>query len=204
MTPAPDYGIPDAPEIGGLEGRRVLGSGRPFSSVPDPGHTLTQMGYGPFKDNNDPIVESRRRLTEGGGSSETLCQFGQVFDDGGTYKLRGGTVYAGPAIHSIAHYAVPTVDGTYKLWLAVTAEANEADGVLLPGIASSSAAVIDDGVSYPSNFVPTVADPDGDAIVALGELVVSGTGTVFDFTAARSSCGAVVLGYCPGNPFLEV
>ena len=121
----------------------------------------------------------------------------------GVFKtgIRGGVVYAGPNVYSIDPFEINlSIARDDLVWLRVAIEANAADGVLLPGIESSTTPTWNTGSSYPPQNVPTADDPSGTAIIALGRLVVDtsgGTPGTASFTP--ESCGPATVNHCPGT-----
>lgn len=133
---------------------------------------------------NEPLIAT---VTADGG-------FCSTYHNAGTTYLRGGVVSAGPANHTISDFTLTS--GNYYVWLTVSIVANNEDGVLLPGIESSSSASISTGASYPSSVIPTASTPNGTVIVPLGQ-VTNGSGSV-DF-APHGKCSPVIISHCPGQ-----
>ncbi len=144
----------------------------------------------------------RVRKTSASGSSSDDCPFGEIlsFKDGDTIKtgIRGGVVYAGDKVWNVDHKALTlTATGTFKVWLEVGVTANVEDGVLLPGIKTSTAPewkqVSGDG-QYPNQTIPTAPSGTGKAIIAAGILTIKDESATF----AKAGCGSISINHCPG------
>ena len=170
----------------------------PFALSGIPGRMTRTMGYGPSRDNNEPIVDIRPRV-EASGEEEDACPFGQVFLDDTQWKIRGGPLVAGEDVYAIddEDFSVGSdIDTLY--WIEVSFEANAdiAAERLFGGILSSSTPAWNSGASYPDQTVPTGADPTGEAIIPIGRLIV--TDGVPSFSPARG-CGTITVSHCPGS-----
>lgn len=144
-----------------------------------------------------------RRSAAGGGVAGTPCPFGEIitFKDGETNKtgIRGGVVYAGDKVWNVAHKALNLeASGTFKVYLEVGVTANVEDGVLLPGLKTSTAPewkqVGGDG-NYPDQDIPEAPSGTGKAIIAAGLLTIEDETATFE----RAGCGAITITHCPGT-----
>ena len=145
----------------------------------------------------------RVRKTVASGSSSDECPFGEIltYKDGDTTKsgIRGGVVYAGEKVWNVDPKALTlTVTGTFKIFLEVGVTANVEDGVLLPGIKTSTAPewkqVAGDG-NYPNQTIPTAPTGIGKAIIAAGILTIEDGSATF----AKAGCGSIRIDHCPGT-----
>jgi hypothetical protein len=145
----------------------------------------------------------RVRKTAASGSSSDDCPFGEIltYKDGDTTKtgIRGGVVYAGEKVWNVDPKALTlTVTGTFKIFLEVGVTANVEDGVLLPGIKTSTAPewkqVAGDG-NYPNQTIPTAPTGNGKAIIAAGILTIEDGSATF----AKAGCGTIRIDHCPGT-----
>lgn len=135
---------------------------------------------------------------EGGGTA-TICPFGTWRKASGTAgEIIGGPLYAGSDVHDVEAYNIDLGDRTKVVWISVEFTPREADGVLLSGIATSSAPTWNEEDSYPAQTIPTIesgyATP-GTAIVAIGTITV--TGDIIKFEPA--GCGSITVHHCPGS-----
>lgn len=139
-------------------------------------------------------LDGSEESTESGGS----CQFGSAYQEGEQWYLRGGALTCGPDNYDVPDqtFTAPAEGASFLAWVEVDFEANEEDGVLLPGILSSSAPQWDNGSAYPDNTVPTSADPTGKCIIPVGR--VSTTSGVTSL-ASTGICNPVVIAHCPGS-----
>lgn len=116
-----------------------------------------------------------------------------TYKDGSTTKLRGGVVTGGETNHTVADITLTpaTSPENHRHWLAITFEANEADDVLLPGVASITTITNASGAAVPDNELPTMAEPTGLYHIVLGRY----TGSSF----IPLGCGNILLTHCPGS-----
>lgn len=139
-----------------------------------------------------------RRPGSAGGSA---CPFGRlkktVSGETVTISLVGGAVTAGATVHTVDDYDLDLGNpGTFVLWIETAFVGNMADGLVLPGIASSASCTIEIGASYPSQSIPNVAgSAAGTSIVPLGALVIASGRATF----SPSGCGDVIISHCPGS-----
>lgn len=133
---------------------------------------------------------------------EKICPFGEII----TYKvssvnktgIRGGIAYVGDQNFSIPNYDVDLTTPIDKVaWLSISLTANRDDynTLLLPGIKTGTLPSITLGPSYPANTSPVVSTGSGILNVPLGRLVVSSG--LAEFTP--TSCGNVTAGQCAGT-----
>ena len=133
------------------------------------------------------------------GGEVTACGFKTASKSGTTWTLRGGSITAGPDTHSVPDFTItfnPQVDESDLLWIEVSLVAVVEDGVLLPGIESSSGAQIMRGASYPSATLPTAASPAGTAIIPLGQWSLA-SGSIN--WRADGPCSPVLVSHCLGQ-----
>lgn len=159
------------------------------------------IGVRVSRDITGTIISSKQTRSIGVGSSS--CPFGEIV----TYKvgntmttgIRGGSLYAGSNVWNVANKDLNLeASGTYKVWLSISVEANFEDGVLTPGINTSSAPEWNQGAAsgaYPSQTIPTTDEVTGTAIVALGILTIADGAASFE----PESCGPIMINHCPGT-----
>ena len=145
------------------------------------------------------------RVRQMGGGSATIPgePFAEIitWKDGETKKtgIRGGVVYAGDKVWNVDHKALNLeASGTFKAYLEVSVTANVEDGVLLPGIKTSTAPewkqVSGDG-QYPNQTIPTAPAGTGKAIIAIGILTIEdGSATLMP-----AGGGSISIDHCPGT-----
>ena len=146
----------------------------------------------------------RVRTTAGGGSAAAP---GEPFAEIVTWKeaeikktgIRGGTVYAGDKVWNVENKALDLeAAGSFRVWVEVGVTANVEDGVLLPGLQTSTAPEwkqeSGDG-NYPDQDIPEAPSGSGKAIIAIGVLTIA-NGTA---TLAPASGGSISINHCPGN-----
>ena len=147
---------------------------------------------------------SFRVRTVGGGSAAAP---GEPFAEIVTWKeaeikktgIRGGAVYAGDKVWNVENKPLDlAATGSFRVWLEVGVTANAEDGVLLPGLQTSTAPEwkqeSGDG-NYPDQGIPEAPSGSGTAIIAVGVLsIANGTATL-----VPSSGGSISINHCPGN-----
>lgn len=131
------------------------------------------------------------------------CAFGEIiqFKENDTEKtgIRGGVIYAGDKVWNVAHRALNLeASGTFKVWVEVAVKGNVEDGVLLPGLETSSAPewkqASDEG-NYPDQEMPELPSGNGKAIIAIGILTIEEGRASLE----RVGCGAIQITHCPGT-----
>ncbi|MEY4245953.1 MAG: hypothetical protein RLZZ245_3538 [Verrucomicrobiota bacterium] len=143
----------------------------------------------------------RRSSALESGNQTVTCPFGEIitFKEGETLKtgIRGGVVYAGDKVWDIEAKTISlSATGSYKVWLEIGVTAHAEDGVLLPGLKTSSEPVWkQSSAQYPSQTLPTAPAGTGIAIVALGTLNIEDGKASF----SRAACGSVRIDHCPGT-----
>lgn len=131
-----------------------------------------------------------------GGTAPASCYWGNVIEYSGDHFLSSGILQAGPDIYNVAPFTIPTgTDGTLYVWLSCDIVVNTEDGILLPGIASSSAPTWHSGAVYPSQTIPTAPDGEGTAIIPIAEVIIAGGVP----TADPAACSHLALTHCPGT-----
>jgi hypothetical protein len=131
------------------------------------------------------------------------CPFGQLFKyrEGSVEKtaIQGGSLYAGDKVWNVDKKDINlSSSGTYHVWLQIGVIANSSDGVLLPGLDTSTTPVWQQASgtgSYPSQTIPTGSSPSGTAIVALGILTIENNRASF----VAEACGPIQISHCPGS-----
>lgn len=129
---------------------------------------------------------------------QSLCPFGVISAGPGANQasISGGSVTAGPDLHDVQPHAISTAtDGNSLVWLSVSVVANVQDGLVMPGLNSSSAPTWGEGASYPPQTIPTALSPSGIAIVPIGSVTIAG-GVA---TLAPTGCGSLIVNHCPGS-----
>ena len=144
------------------------------------------------------------RRSNAGPAAPGPCPFGRIYSQTTTseepvttYHLRGGAVSAGPGVWNVFDHEIDcTTDGIFVLWVETDVVANEEDGLILPGLASSSVYGIGQGSVYPSQVLPTVeSEAAGTSIVPLGSIqITDGIPTL-----EPSGCGSITVHHCPGS-----
>lgn len=145
----------------------------------------------------------RVRKTAALGPDSGECAFGEIlsFKEGEQIKtgIRGGVVYAGKNVWNVDHHPLDLdASGTFKVWLEVGVTANEEDGVLLPGINTSTAPewnLVNGDDNYPNQTIPTAPTGNGKAIIAAGILTIEAGSATF----AKAGCGTIRIDHCPGT-----
>lgn len=138
--------------------------------------------------------------TAAGGSP--LCRWSTISDVTSgdppvtAYYLSSGILAAGPDIYNPDPYEIPTgTDTTFLLWLQIDIVANIEEGLLLPGIASSTAPTWETGSTYPSQTIPEAPGAEGTAIIPVGRIIVEGGVPII----ISQLCGNVQVTHCPGT-----
>ena len=145
------------------------------------------------------------RVRQMGGGNGTIPgePFAEIitWKDGETKKtgIRGGVVYAGDKVWNVDHKPLNLeASGTFKVDLEVGVTANVEDGVLLPGIKTSTAPewmqVSGDG-QYPNQTIPTAPAGTGKAIIAIGILTIEDGAA----TLMPAGGGSIRIDHCPGT-----
>jgi len=148
-----------------------------------------------------------RQAAASTGAALSDCPFGQIVtwvvgegEEAVTKTgIKGGVVYAGDKVWNVSNKELNLeATGTFLVWLEIGVTANVEDGVLLPGLKTSTAPVwlqAASSGSYPSQTIPTAPAGVGKAIVAIGLL------TIADGTAKLSAtgCGTIILSHCLGS-----
>lgn len=150
----------------------------------------------------------RSRGSGGGGSSGGAeCPFGSITKwtegegEAATTKtgIRGGVVYAGDKVWNVEPQELNlAADGEFLVWLEVGVTANKEDGVLLPGLETSTEPDWMQGAlsaGYPDIEVPAADPGTGKAILALGNLKIEDGSPTF----AKTGCGNLRVTHCPGT-----
>jgi hypothetical protein len=145
-----------------------------------------------------------RQAAASTGAALSDCPFGQIVtwveDETLKTGIRGGVVYAGDKVWNVSNKELNLeATGTFLVWLEIGITANVGDGVLLPGLQTSTAPewkqVGSDGGNYPSQTIPIAPAGTGKVIVAIGLL------TIKDGAAKLSpaGCGTIHVTHCPGS-----
>lgn len=124
----------------------------------------------------------------------TPCSFGYVYKREGHTFLQGGQVFGGTGNFVIEEIDLgETADLSESGYLYLTAHytALTVDGVLLPGGNLTSANIVLEASSIPSNSIPTASSPNGQVHVQLGVYTENGF-----FPAG---CGNIGISHCPGS-----
>jgi hypothetical protein len=156
-----------------------------------------------FDEHRVAVTDTRLPSTVVASTTDTLCPFGQIinFTEDSTEKtaIRGGVVYAGDKVWNVDPQELNlNADGEFLVWLEIGVTANTADGVLLPGINTSTAPVWNQGSlssGYPDKSVPEADPGTGTAIIALGILKIEEGSATF----IRTGCGNLRVTHCPGS-----
>lgn len=115
--------------------------------------------------------------------------------------IRGGVVQAGPPVWDVENKPLTlTESGEFLVWLQVSVTAITEDGVLLPGLTTSTKPEWKNGPldgGYPAQKMPTATTPTGKAIVPIGQLIIE------DGSAKLTPAyyGSVLITHCPGTLF---
>ena len=122
-----------------------------------------------------------------------------IKDDKTVTGIRGGVVQAGNKVWNVPHMEINLeIEGDFLVWLTVEVLAYSEDGVVLPGLITSSMPEVvygDPASGYPQQVVPTIENPTGTAVVPIGELRIQKKSP--SFTPAYY--GSVQLSHCPGT-----
>lgn len=145
----------------------------------------------------------RMRHAAGGDLSSPGQPFAEIitWKEGETKKtgIRGGAVYAGDKVWNVEHRELNLdASGSYRVWLEVGVTANVADGVLLPGLETSTAPVwmqqSGEG-DYLDQQIPQAPSGTGTAVIAIGTLnITNGVATL-----TPASEGSIIIFHCPGT-----
>ena len=143
----------------------------------------------------------------GGSSNVTDCPFGNItkWTEGegetATTKtgIRGGVVYAGDKVWNVDPQELNlATDGEFLVWLDVGVTANREDGVLLPGLNTSTEPQWRQGAAsagYPDIELPEADSGTGKMIIALGTLKIEEGLATF----SKTGCGNLRVTHCPGT-----
>jgi len=145
-----------------------------------------------------------RQAAASTGAALSDCPFGQIVtwveDETLKTGIKGGVVYAGDKVWNVSNKELNLeATGTFLVWLEIGITANVGDGVLLPGLQTSTAPewkqVGSSGGNYPDQTLPTAPACTGKVIVAIGLL------TIKDGAAKLSpvGCGTIHVTHCPGS-----
>ena len=138
------------------------------------------------------------------GAALSDCPFGQIVtwveDETAKTGIRGGVVYAGDKVWNVPNKELNLeATGTFLVWLEIGVTANVGDGVLLPGLQTSTTPewkqVGSDGGNYPDQTIPTAPAGTGKAVVAIGLLTIADGAA----TLSPAGCGTIHVTHCPGS-----
>ena len=145
-----------------------------------------------------------RQAAASTGAALSDCPFGQIVtwveDETTKTGIRGGVVYAGDKVWNVPNKELNLeATGTFLVWLEIGVTANVGDGVLLPGLQTSTAPewkqVGSDGGNYPGQTIPIAPAGTGKAVVAIGLLTIADGAA----TLSPAGCGTIHVTHCPGS-----
>lgn len=158
----------------------------------------------------------KRTLIIGGGGGVSGCPFGKVVTytegEGAGAETKtgilGGTIAAGDKNFNVANKELNLESDSVTLIyleISVTANRDDANEILLPGIKTStetdtssfwkSMAWSDPVTQYPNNTRPVLTSGVGKIIIPIGKLTISG-GTA---SLKQAGCGNIALDHCGGT-----
>jgi hypothetical protein len=148
---------------------------------------------------SNPTGTYPRLARRGGGSSTPpsgpFCKkYREISSENSFIYLLGGTVTGGEGNITVPDIELAEVgsepeDGTH-VWLGIQFQGIVEDDVLMPG-GSVTEVEVGQGLSLPSNSVPTSSDPAGTLYMSLGSWAQG----VF----TPSSCGNIMISHCAGS-----
>jgi len=145
-----------------------------------------------------------RQAAASTGAALSDCPFGQIVtwveDETTKTGIKGGVIYAGDKVWNVPNKELNLeATGTFLIWLEIGVTANVGDGVLLPGLQTSTTPewkqVGSDGGNYPGQTIPTAPAGTGKAVVAIGLLTIADGAA----TLSPAGCGTIRVTHCPGS-----
>jgi hypothetical protein len=145
-----------------------------------------------------------RQAAASTGAALSDCPFGQIVtwveDETSKTGIKGGVIYAGDKVWNVSNKELNLeATGTFLVWLEIGVTANVGNGVLLPGLQTSTVPewkqVGSDGGNYPDQTIPTAPAGTGKAVVAIGLLTITDGAA----TLSPAGCGTIRVTHCPGS-----
>jgi hypothetical protein len=149
------------------------------------------------------VISVREGPRVGGGGRRGPCPFGELVPvAGGGRAIRGGLVHCGDQTWDMEAEGIDlTVDGVWRVYLAVEVEVNQDDDgeILLPGVLTgtrpSGAWGRTEDEDYPAHELPEAGSGEGTVILPIGKLTVADDQAKLEATG----CGHFTVTHCAGS-----